>query len=372
MGAGASVEPISVAFYGYVSGWSGYGTAARAYVRALSSVGVDLSVIDLAPSQNTVTDPVIKRLLNRKITPQLHLFCAVPWMATPLTLYYRDLVIITVWETDTIPRRWREILDGVLEVWLPCDYNVSTFRRDLVTPVFKWPCPVNPWLYNIEQDYSKLPPLTDVDFVFYSIFEWQTRKNPLGLIKAFMTAFPNEQDTVLIMKTGLPPSSAVWTRMHVNEIRSITASKARVHILTDWWTQAQIDALVSRGNCYVSLHRGEGWCYPLFDAACRGTPVIATGYSGPCDYLRAEHHNLVQYDLVPVDPSFMFYEPGMKWAAPDLKHAAELMRYVYENRKIATDRAQSGRGELIARYSKEHIGSIGKRRLTQLLAPNAS
>ena len=38
-------------------------------------------------------------------------------------------------------------------------------------------------------------------------------------------------------------------------------------------------------DCYVSLHRAEGFGYTLAEAMWIGKPVIATGYSGNVDYM---------------------------------------------------------------------------------------
>ncbi len=111
-----------------------------------------------------------------------------------------------------------------------------------------------------------------------------------------------------------------------------------------------MQSLFDRGNCYVSLHRGEAWGYPPFEAACAGLPVIATGYSGPADYLEEEFHHLVRYSLTPVTQKYVFFSPEMSWAEPDIPHAAALMRRVYDRRGEAQERAQKG-GVSIARKS---------------------
>jgi glycosyltransferase involved in cell wall biosynthesis len=121
-----------------------------------------------------------------------------------------------------------------------------------------------------------------------------------------------------------------------------------------------------RGDCYVSLHRGEGWGYPLFEAACRGKPVIATNYSGPIDYLDADHHYLVPYRLVSVAHEYMDFKDDMVWADPDVSQATSLMRYVYEHREEARSRAKDGARLLNQKYSLDNIGQMAAQRLQQL------
>ena len=132
------------------------------------------------------------------------------------------------------------------------------------------------------------------------------------------------------------------------------------------WSDQQIEALSNRGNCYLSLHRSEGWCYPLFDAACRGKSIIATGDAGSMEYLNPREHRLVRYKIKTVEKDDTFFYPPMKWAKPDLIHAMELMRQVYRHRHDAVQSdGQSGQ-ELGRRFSLESVGKFTKTRLEQL------
>ena len=158
--------------------------------------------------------------------------------------------------------------------------------------------------------------MTERDFVFYSIFEWQERKCPLELLEAYVRAFPTETDTLLLIKTN--PGAVSVARQAVEKVRQQVRSEARIAMCCAAWSEAHIAALHERGDCYVSLHRGEGWGYPLFEAASRGTPVIATGYAGPLDYLQPRAHQLVRYELRPVRQPYVYYHPRMRWAEPDV------------------------------------------------------
>src|SRR5215218_8382775 len=112
---------------------------------------------------------------------------------------------MTVWETDTMPSQWRNVLNHTLEVWLPCEFNVSAFGKALEKPVFKLPHPVFPPCGNgndHQQPADGMMAAYDGGFVFYSIFVWQERKSPQGLIESFLRAFPTEREAVLIIKTN--------------------------------------------------------------------------------------------------------------------------------------------------------------------------
>ena len=94
-------------------------------------------------------------------------------------------------------------------------------------------------------------------------------------------------------------------------------------------------------DCYVSLHRAEGFGLTMAEAMAIGKPVIATGYSGNVDFMNAENSYLVDYEIGRVGPECEIYPPEGEWAEPSVEHAAELMRHVYENPQEARGSARA-------------------------------
>ncbi len=365
---GDDMEELSVAYYGYVFDASGYGHAARAYIHALHAAGVRLSVVPLANRAPQVKDALVESLTNRDASAaDFHLFHGIPpqWAARAFPL--RNAIGMTVWETDAMPSQWRNALNHVLEVWLPCDHNVAVFRPALERPVFKLPHPLLPQHFNGDsvRDPEAFLRVAPDDFVFYSLFEWQQRKSPHELIETYLREFSQDPGAVLIVKAN--PGAASVASQALEQARARTKSGARVELRCEAWGDAEIDALHARGDCYVSLHRGEGWGYPLFEAAARGTPVVATGYSGPLEYLNGNDHGLVRYQLAQVRQPYVYYSPRMRWAEPDFAHAAALMRQAYEHRDEANARAATAAARMRGEFSLEAVGRAARAQLTELL-----
>ena len=359
-------DALAVRFYGTVSQNTGYGAAARAYIHALSRSGITVSVADLAPSTE-VADPLVSTLLNRPDNPDLYLFHYYwPKAAIPLSLPLSRVVALITWETDTIPSVWIDTLNRMREVWVPCAYNVRAFRKALAVPVFKLPhalAPRSRYDENVLFPAPDLPGIKANDYVFYSVFVWQHRKYPEGAIEAYLRAFPKASNIVLILKVSRAPAQVDDI---VKRLREHTGSTARVLVYGDTWSERQLDALAARGDCYVSLHRGEGWGYPLFDAACRGHAVVATAYSGPLEYLDRNKHCLVRYRLVAASEGA--FCPPMKWAEPDLLHAALLLRYTFTHKNVTRALASEAANRIVHKYSLATVGNIAKRRLLWLTA----
>ena len=360
------MDDIKLTYHGHVFDASGYGQAARAYIHALHSAGISLSVVDLMHHGRQVQDDLVTSLLGRRHDADFHLFHGIPPQWARLAFRMRNAIGMTVWETDTMPPQWRNVLSQVIDVWLPSTFNVDTFRPALSTPVFRLPHPVVPRYVNGDAvDPASLTGASPSDFVFYSLFEWQDRKGPAELIRAYFRAFPVDNGTLLVLKTN--PGAASIGETTVGQLRRETGSTARVSVMAHGWSEAQVDALHVRGDCYVSLHRGEGWGYPLFEAVARGKSVVATGFSGPLDYLSASAARLVQFNLAPVRQRYVYYAPQMQWAEPDVDDAARLMQEVYTERVTEPARTAAGAAVVRETYSLERVGEMAKERLVTLL-----
>ena len=359
------MSDLSVVYYGYVSDHSGYGHTARAYVHALHGAGVRLRVVDLARRRTPPPDALVTSLMSPRVDGDVHLFHGIPPQWARLAFPHRNAVGMTVWETDRMPSQWRNALNHVADVWLPCAFNVDVFARELEKPVFRLPHPVFPPRANGDTpDGGAFLGVDGDEFVFYALFEWQDRKGPHETLAAFLTAFSADDRAVLVLKTN--PGAADLARRALAEAREKHRSDARVEIRAEAWSEAGVEALHRRGDCYVSLHRGEGWGYPLFEAAGRGKPVVATAYSGPLDYLDADAHALVRWTPAPVRQPYLYYSPKMRWAEPDVAHAAEQMRRVFDDRAAARARAGAAAGRLRETFSLAAVGAAARARLEEV------
>ncbi len=375
-----SLNSPVVTYCGYAISESGYGTAARAYIAALHAAGVPTQVIcvDRMP-QWTVTDALARWYGEPRYAQSVPLWHVEPTLLRRLSRRYPRAIGVTTWETDRLPLSYVESLNRLGEVWVPSTFNERTLRSQLCVPVFRLPHPAHTFrVPDVERDQLDrslgVPPGS---FVFESVGTWQERKNLPAVVEAFVRAFPREPHAHLALKTAFTFVGAAIAREQITAaIRRAAPSDFaevvdRIHIYTKSWSTQCMDAFAMRADCYVSLHRGEGWCYPLFDAACAGIPVISTEGSGPMDYLDARFHNVVHAELVPLGrhyagPHFSF-EGSMLWHEPDVEHAAVLMREVFAHHDEARKRAQMGAALLQKQYASETIGRCAAERLARFV-----
>jgi glycosyltransferase involved in cell wall biosynthesis len=116
----------------------------------------------------------------------------------------------------------------------------------------------------------------------------------------------------------------------------------------------------------VSLQRSEGFGLTLAEAMSLEKPVIATAYSGNLDFMTPANSLLVKYTLTKLDPAYGSYPKGAVWAEPDLDHAAELMRRVYEDRPAAQEVGHQARQDVLRPLHPRVVGAMMKDRLLEI------
>jgi glycosyltransferase involved in cell wall biosynthesis len=201
--------------------------------------------------------------------------------------------------------------------------------------------------------------LKDDQKVFLFMFDVQSiveRKNPAGVIDAFKRAFPRERDARLVLKLT-HGSPAVIKGLHDH------ASDPRVIVIDRVFDREEVNSLLASSDCYVSLHRSEGFGLTMAEAMALGKPVIATAYSANLDFMNVGNSMLVRCRIVRLERDHPPYSRGSTWADPDVDHAAELMRAVYDDPARAREMGQRAREEVMAYLSPAAAGARISERL---------
>jgi glycosyltransferase involved in cell wall biosynthesis len=271
----------------------------------------------------------------------------------------------TVWESDRLPQHWPALLDATDLVLVPTEWNRAVFAASGVhTPIAVVP---HVAATVVPGDGGAGLEVADDDFVFYTIGRWDERKAMFRTVQAYLDAFTGDDPVVLVVKTGprieMPPGDwgagnpLAWTTgWQVASLVRGYRNPARVRVETATWTDGQIAGLHTRGDCYLTLARGEGWGLGAFDATAYGNPVVATGWGGFLEYLDPDSAFLVDHTLVPVEHNaFASYSPDQCWAAPDLEHAVELVRAVVAEPAKARRRAEPARDRVLERYAASRV-----------------
>src|SRR6476469_7508588 len=118
------------------------------------------------------------------------------------------------------------------------------------------------------------------------------RKNPLGVFRAFQKAFREDDKATLVIK-------ASGGDIHAADFAELaeTVRAKNVILLDELMSRARAYGLIAMSDCFVSLHRSEGFGLGLAEAMLMAKPAIATGYSGNLDFMNRDNSLLVDYEL---------------------------------------------------------------------------
>jgi hypothetical protein len=187
-------------------------------------------------------------------------------------------------------------------------------------------------------------------FTFLFLFDFVSaeRKNPWGVVEAFTRAFSPDEGPVLLLKSinGRERKS-----QRLKELLAFTKRRKDVIVRDGYVSPEERDSYLAACDCYVSLHRSEGFGLTLAEAMACGKPVIATGYSGNLEFMNEENSYFVPYELVQIPDDWWAYGEDAQWAEPDVDAAARLMSRVYENQSRSHERAERARAALVDAHS---------------------
>jgi glycosyltransferase involved in cell wall biosynthesis len=238
------------------------------------------------------------------------------------------------WELAKFPQEWKSSFAFVQEIWVSSRFAYDAIASETTKPVLLMPMavavpPPEPGLRRA--DFG----LPEDKFVFYFSFDFRSyasRKNPLAAVAAFRRAFPRRNPSAaLLLKT----IGSEWKPEERDRLLEVIHGDSRILLIDREFTRPRAIALLALSDCFLSLHRSEGFGRGPAEAMLLGKPVIVTDYSGTRDFATSETALLVDYELVPVGAEEYPGAQAQVWAEPDIEQAAVAMRRVSADTSLA-------------------------------------
>jgi glycosyltransferase involved in cell wall biosynthesis len=162
--------------------------------------------------------------------------------------------------------------------------------------------------------------------------------------------------------------------MRKDELRLVidAAAGLPVTVCDRYLARPDLLGLLRSCDCYVSLHRTEGFGFTLAEAMALAKPVIATFYSGNTDYMTPWNCFPVPYRMGEIRVRRGAYPEGYAWAAPDVEAAAALMRKAYREPDLAAEVGARARADITRLLSVRACGERMIRRLEAIAGSRAS
>ncbi len=361
-----SFKPFGVNVAGYLQGEFGVAEVARASLASLLAADVPTVLNNVNAHIYRQSDTTFENFSNENPyrvnlvhvnADQVHEFAK---QKGHTYFQGRYNIACWFWELSDFPKQWRSSFDYYQEIWVASGFCQESIASQSPIPVVKMTFPI------LLDDAESLPDrkrfgLPEEKFIFGFVFDYMSfaeRKNPFGLINAFKMAFGESKDVLLLIKTinGEHAPEKV-ARLHN------AAKGSNVQFIDGYIPRQDAISLVSSFDSYVSLHRSEGLGIGLAQAMYLKKPVIATGYSGNMEFMNHNNSFLVQYKLTELQENYGPYEKGNVWASPDLDHAAELMKQVFNNRTLAQQVAERAEKDIKTKMTPQLAGQEMKSRL---------
>jgi len=339
---------------GYLSAETGTGEVPRAVIRALQSQNYPVAIMPVDNLDGARRSDLSVTDLPTGAHYDINFFAvnADDWgrvrqLAGPELLHGRLNVGYWAWELPRFPQQWYDRFDGLQEIWVGSAFVQEMLSAASPVPIVKMGVPIV--LQAPAQLTRQALNLPTDKFIFLYAFDMLSipeRKNPLGLIEAYRLAFgPDFSRTCLAIKANHLHRFPDWQAMLRERIAEVKGV-----LIEETLDRPVVNALYQLADAYVSLHRSEGFGITVAEAMRMGKPVIATDYAGPRDFLNQSNGYPVRYRLVELDRDYGPYTAGNVWADPDVEHAAELMRQVFDNPEERQRRASQAAQDIEMLY----------------------
>ena len=363
--------PEGVNLVGYIRADMGLGVAARGLAAAFEAAGVPFNVVNMQHGiYSAQTDHSWAHKEVAHSGYDVTVVCVNPdnsfYLRTqfsPELLGDRYVIAHWYWELPEMPDEWLPEFEYTDEVWAASNFIKDAISAKAPVPVVRVPTVVNLKL-------GKRLPRVDLGlperrFLFLAMFDTKSvleRKNPLGVVRAFKKAFPNDDESVgLILKFNNPDYDQPVMRAVRDEIGG-----QNIFVIDRLLSRDDLTSLIDGCDCFVSLHRSEGFGLGPAEAMSLGKPAIMTNWSGNTDYMTADNCIAIDYRLVRLGRDYGPYKAHQHWAEPDLEQAAHWMQRIVAEPELAKTIGLRGYETINSQFSPQAVGRIIQARLQEI------
>ena len=364
---------LGINIFGYIKGEFGIGEAVRLNIKASNKVGLPVSLVNYETVTIHRNEDQSFNDFSKEFPYDINLIQISP---SEVSNFFLDEIAIglkgkynilyVAWESEYLPDDYIKNINYFDEIWVPSKFCQESISKVCRVPVINIPHPVE----------IQLEKTTDTDainfydkskFNFLFIFDYNStleRKNTLNLIEAFQKAFDKDDKNVVL---NIKTSSSKNFVSEKQQIEDKIGDQKNIKIIEKIFDKNSLNNIINDCDCYVSLHRSEGFGLTMAEAMCLKKPVIATGYSGNTEFMDFQNSFLVQYKKATAGKNLLNYDERTIWSEPSVNHASEIMKYVYENIQSINTIAENGYLTIHENFSFESIGNRIKNRVEFIL-----
>ncbi|MDB6115060.1 MAG: hypothetical protein JWQ62_2005 [Lacunisphaera sp.] len=353
---------------GYFRADLGIGESARCMARAAEAAGLPLALVDLKlPCKNSQTDDTFMARLQPENPYRVNVFHVDPPGMADLAHHHgagfrrgKYNIGYWAWELPEFPDAWIHFAGYCDEVWAPSRFAAEGIAQKVPVPVLTMPHAIS--FARPEGDGRRKFGLPADKFLFlflYDLNSYSERKNPGAVLEAFRRSGLAGKNAALVIKVH----NVAGNPADFERLRAAAAELPGTTLITQTLTLAEIYELEAACDCFVSLHRSEGFGLAVAESMYLGKPVISTDWSGTAEFVNEANGCPVRYSLVTLERNHGPYAKGQTWAAPDIDHAAEWMQRLAGDPALGRKLGAAARATIEEKFSPAAIGARYRRRL---------
>jgi glycosyltransferase involved in cell wall biosynthesis len=359
---------------GFLTAHLGIGESGRCMVRAADAAGIAVTPIDLRlPCKNPRADRSLEARLRLDPDQAVTVVHLDPPASRDLEHHHgksfrrgRYQIGYWAWELPDFPDAWLSSFAFFDEIWCPSEFARRAIAAKSPVPVLTmphaidFPRPTAP-TREIRHRFG-LPSDAFLFLVLYDLNSYSARKNPAAALTAFRRSGLAARGARLVIKVHSTEGNAA----DLERLKASIADLPAAHLITGALSRAEIYELEAACDCYVSLHRAEGFGLAVAECMYLGKPVITTDWSATAEFADRTTALPVPAREVELTEDHGPYRRGQHWAEPDLDAAAQCMRRVAEDPALCRQIGDAARLRIEERFAPGVIGQLYRRRLETL------
>ena len=197
-------------------------------------------------------------------------------------------------------------------------------------------------------------------FIFYTISEFNRRKNFASLLMSYFLEFSKDENVCLLVKTNCSQEEffsfcdKIATSLKINYLPEVALINTRL-------SEEELCSIHYNSDCFVQTSHGEAWSIPAFEAMCFGKTPIVPASSGYLDYMDDSCGW-----MIPVIESQVFdmikdrhdiWRGDEIWWQLDISKTRKFMREAYTNENDRLKKSENGINKSFS-FSHAEIGKI--------------
>ena len=287
---------MKVLYIGHYKEFGGWAEAAKNYILALDSIGVDGVCRNITLTQDSEISGRLKELEDKSTDGcDICIQHVLPHHLCGSSKFKKNIAFLASESVSIKHLPWFDYLQQMDSIWVPNTCSKKLLEEDNIgVPISVVPHTFD--LSNYKKQHRTLDiPEAEGKFTFYYIGDINDRKNLEAVITCFHSEFDRSEEVALVIKVNKFGHSPEQVHALVDQKTAEIKQKLRMYgdlrkykkdiIIPNRVDQEALYALHNQFDCFLCPSHGEAWSIPSFEAMAFGSTPICGNFGGPPEFI---------------------------------------------------------------------------------------